>query len=114
MWERAVLPALTFLRGWIEVKLIDEQDVPEVVAHEQRKALRATTSHVQRTLASHSQTIGGLAPRLWEASVELVEFFLASIQPKLQERREAQAREADARAALMQAELSEENFSLEA
>ena len=77
LWLRVVLPAVTWLFGWVEFQLGSSQ-MPPLVAKEHRAAFAAAIETV--TVAMRGQP-ERLAAATWRAMVALLNHFVARVEP---------------------------------
>ena len=77
LWERVVLPAVTWLYGWIEWH-VQSAHVPSMVEHEHREAFASATEVVTNAMRSQPDR---LASCIWRAMIALLMHFVSHMEP---------------------------------
>lgn len=94
LWDRTVLPAVTWLYGWIEWH-VQSAHVPSMVEFEHREAFAMATEAVTSAINSQPDR---LAACIWRAMIALLMHFVSHMEPVQRNLAELKQQHADASA----------------
>ena len=81
LWTQVVLPAVTWLYGWVEWQVNDKRrELPSVVEREHRLAFTLATDRVAEAIRTQPDR---LAACIWRAMVALLSHFVSRVDPLL-------------------------------
>lgn len=83
LWSTIVLPAVTWLYGWIEWQINAKQrELPSIIEREHRAAFQSATSQVSDAIRSQPDKLSAC---IWRAMVALLTHFVSRVDPLVSE-----------------------------